>query len=59
MELGGFEPPTSWVRFTPLVIRLPLESAWEVGLRRLRFAADQVRYAGICGDYRGVQAETL
>jgi hypothetical protein len=35
MELGGFEPPTSWVRFRALVTRYERESRMTSGFAPL------------------------
>jgi hypothetical protein len=60
MELGGFEPPTSWVRFTPLATHNLLESSMRSGFAAARDSLptepDMRGYAAIVG---GVQAETL
>jgi hypothetical protein len=54
MELGGFEPPTSWVRCRAAVVPFPLEFGFL--MRRVassgaraesRIAGDMRRYAGI------------
>ena len=44
MELGGFEPPTSWVRESHPICR---HSADRSKLEQPR------KWAGICGDMRG------
>jgi len=51
MELGKFEPPISWVRFTPLVTRRPLESRMSSGFALL---AIRRRPSPICADMRQI-----
>ena len=56
MELGGFEPPTSWViqggRRAESRQNMPICRTFLMTLERLQ----KVRYAGICTDMRGSQA---
>src|SRR6476659_4091660 len=49
MELGGFEPPTSWVRFRALITRYPRESRMTSGFALL---AIRRRPSPICADMR-------
>lgn len=49
MELGGFEPPTSWVRFTLLAAEHPLESRMTSGFAPLALCR---RPSPICADMR-------
>ena len=55
MELGGFEPPTSWVRFKPAASFPRSHPAWLLGLRSPSSGAlklDMQGYAAIVGVFR-------
>jgi hypothetical protein len=56
MELGGFEPPTSWVRFTLLITRYPRQTRMTSGFAPLAIRrrpssirADMRRLSGCSG----------
>jgi hypothetical protein len=59
MELGGFEPPTSWGRYRAAVSSLPLRFGFLMrclaSSGALPGSADRRGYASICGD-SGTQA---